>query len=257
MKEANVQMKHFFGFLIVLCAVSATAQVVPSGPFHYSFANTPLWDTTGSYANDIIANGNTDAVIMDLTQSATGKITGTRTDAIVGSGDVTTTITGKVTVKGGVAGAMVKMKGTVTADGYTGPATGKGTATIDPSTLTIHLAGSEKLCVNTPIGKKCETFSADSTYDLPSGINGDWTLDTDITATADKLSGTGTLTLFTGRTLTYQITGSYSTTTEDAKLKLVGEGSAAGSSLSLTTHGTNMDLIALKGKVLGQKPTLP
>jgi hypothetical protein len=82
-------------------------------------------------------------------------------------------------------------------------------------------------------------------------------LDTDITATADKLSGTGTLTLFNSRDFTYQITGSYSTTTEDAKLKLVGETDAVGTSISLTTHGTAMDLTALKGKVLGQKPTLP
>jgi hypothetical protein len=241
----------------VLWGVSATAQEVPSGTFTYVFTNLPLWDTTGSYTNHISASGKSDTVIMDLTQSATGKITGTRTDSISGGSHVTMTITGKVTVKGGVTGAKVKMKGTVTADGYTGPATGKGTTTLDSSALTIEIVGSEKLCVNTPIGKKCETFTADTTSALPAGLTGDWTLDTNIAADGDKLSGTGTLTLSTGRVLTYQITGSYSTTAEDAKLKLVGETDAIGTSLSLTTHGTAMDLTALKGKVLGQKPTLP
>jgi hypothetical protein len=250
-------LKHVFVFLIVLWAVSATAQVVPSGPFSYSFTNTPLWDVSGNYTNHITANGHADTVIMHLTQSATGKITGTRTDSISGYADITTTITGKVTSKGGVAGGKVKMTGTVTADGYTGPAKGKATATVDPSGLTVTMAGSEKLCVNTPIGRRCETVSAVSTSALPAGVNGDWTLDTDITATADALSGTGTLTLAGGRDFTYQITGSYNTTSELAKLKLVGETDAVGTSLSLTTHGTGMDLTALKGKVLGQKPVFP
>jgi len=37
---------------------------------------------------------------------------------------------------------------------------------------------------------------------------------------------------------------------------LAGQGEAAKTSLSLTTTGANMDLTALKGKVLGQKPTV-
>lgn len=249
-------MKRYFILLILLGAVPAIAQV-PSGTFSYVFTNLPLWDVTGSYTDDVSANGQTDTVIMDLTQSATGKLTGTRTDSIASGAYVSTTVAGKVTVKHGVAGATVKMKGTVTDLGYSGRATGKGTATLDPSALTLEVAGHEKLCVKTPIGKKCENFSADTTYALPAGVTGDWTLDTDITATADKLSGTGTLTLSNGRDFIYRITGRYNTTSEAAKLKLKGQGDALGSSLSVTTQGTNMDLTALKGKVLGQKPVFP
>jgi len=88
-------------------------------------------------------------------------------------------------------------------------------------------------------------------------MNGDWTLDTSIAAGGDKLTGTGILTLSNGRMLSYQITGSYKTTSEIAKLKLVGVGEAARTSFSLATQGTNMVLTALKGKVLGQKPAFP
>jgi hypothetical protein len=92
---------------------------------------------------------------------------------------------------------------------------------------------------------------------MPDDVTGDWTLDTDITAAGNKLTGTGTLTLSNGRELSYQITGSYNTRSQIAKLKLVGAGDAIGTSLSLTTQGTGMELTTLKGKVLGQTPKFP
>ena len=125
--------------------------------------------------------------------------------------------------------------------------------TIDPDTLTVLVDGSIKECV---FGK-CETTPESFTYTLPEGMTGDWTLETDIAATANKLAGTGTLTLSNDRAFTYTITGSYNTKSQAAKLKLVGQGDAVGTSVSLTTHGTNMVLTTLKGKLLGQKPTYP
>ena len=65
------------------------------------------------------------------------------------------------------------------------------------------------------------------------------------------------MTLDDDRTFTYQIIGTYTAKSGVSKLKLVGESDAIGSSLSITTQGTNMDLTALKGKVLGQTPTIP
>jgi hypothetical protein len=88
-------------------------------------------------------------------------------------------------------------------------------------------------------------------------MNGDWELGISVGANRNKLTGTGTLTLSNGRVLTYQIVGSYNTKSQLSKLKLVGEGEAAGSSLSLTTHGAGMDLTALTGKVLGQPLKYP
>jgi hypothetical protein len=65
------------------------------------------------------------------------------------------------------------------------------------------------------------------------------------------------LTLSNGRALTYQIIGTYNTRGDVAKLKLLGQGDATGSSLSPTTQGTAMTLTALTGKVLGQTPAVP
>jgi hypothetical protein len=88
-------------------------------------------------------------------------------------------------------------------------------------------------------------------------MTGDWTLDTDIAATRNRLTGTGTITLSNGRELSYQITGSYNAKSQSTKLRLVGNGDALGTSLSLTTQGPGANLISLKGSVLGQKLTFP
>ncbi|HUJ10946.1 MAG TPA: hypothetical protein VL171_13060 [Verrucomicrobiae bacterium] len=245
------------GLLIVFSATPGVAQV-PSGTFSYIFTNLPLWDISGSYTNDSSVNDATDHVIMNLTQSATGKITGTRTDSINGVGSANfTRLKGRVAVKHRVVGARVKMRGMFQAYAYRGLAVGTGNGTIDPSGLSIDISGHEKLCVNTPRGTGCESFSADSTYALPATMNGDWTLDTDISANADKLSGTGTLTLSNGRVLNYKIKGTYNAGSDLAKLKLVGQGDAIGTSLSLTAQGADMAVTVLKGKVLGQKPMFP
>ena len=253
-------MKRLLGLLIVLGAASATAQV-PSGPFSYVFTNKPLWDVSGSYTNDSSSNGVSDHAIMVITHTAKGQITGSRTDEItegLNSADAIGTLTGKVSVRAGVPTATLNERGTLTGlhsgVSYTGTVVGKATATVDPLALTINSVASERLCAH---GGRCVTDSGDETYDLPAGMTGDWTLDTAITNAATRLSGTGTLTLSNGRVLTYKITGSYIARTAVAKLKLIGQSDAVGTSLSLTTHGLAMDLTRLTGKVLGQKPTLP
>jgi hypothetical protein len=250
-------MKRLLVFLLVVCAVPAIAQV-PSGAFSYVFTNTPLWDTTGSYTDTNVANT---VVTMAQQLSAKGVITGTLTETYYVSSannfDAIGPIAGKASVKSGVAGGSWTESGTMTGVNggvaYTGTYTGKGTATIDPTALTMLVTGPIKECIN----RRCETTAGSETYTLPAGMTGDWALDTDITAAAKKLSGTGTLTLSNDRAFTYQITGSYNTRSGVAKLKLVGQGDAVGTSLSLTTHGTNMVLTTLKGKLLGQKPTYP
>lgn len=250
-------LKHVFVLLFAFCAVSATAQVLPSGPFSYVFTNTPLWDVTGTYTLSGTSNGVTDHATFVITNSATGAITGTQIETL-NDGSITlhvdNTVTGKIGVRGGIAGAQLKSSGPVTGT-LTGTAKGKSTASVVESNLTVEVAVSETLKLNQVKGSK--KFSAVVSTSLPSDMTGDWTLDTDITAGAKKLTGTGTLTLSNGRVLLYTITGSYNTKTEVAKLKLTGEGDALKTSLSLTTLGTNMDLTAVKGKVLGQKPTLP
>jgi hypothetical protein len=252
-------LKYSFILLIASCAVSAMAQV-PSGTFSYAFTNTPLWDTTGVYSNTVVSDGITDDTTVDIIHAANGQITGIRIDTFtegenVAHGDGT--ISGKTSVKAGVTLSALKLTGTATGtfDGhdFTGTIKGKSVDAIDTNALTIVVVGTETI---SPKGGKSLSNSGSGTFALPSDMTGDWTLENDITASGDKLSGTGMVTLSNGRVFTNLITGTYKTTTGVAKLKLVGEGDAAGSGLAMVTTGTNMDLTALKGKILGQKPTI-
>ncbi len=84
------------------------------------------------------------------------------------------------------------------------------------------VTGTVKTCAD----NRCQTTAESDTYTIPAGMTGDWTLDTDITAVVNKLSGTGALTLSNGRVLTYQITGSYKATSE-VQTKLDGQAHAA------------------------------
>ena len=248
-------MKHLFVLLFAFCAISATAQVVPSGLFSYAFTNLPLWDVTGTYSLNGSSNGVTDNATLVITNAAAGLITGTIAETL-NDGSITlnihSAVTGKISVKAGAAAASIKSSGTFSGT-LSGTAKGKSTETIVSSNLTILAKFSEALIVH---GLGSRKFSATATAALPGGMDGDWTLDTDITTNGTKLAGTGTITLSNSRVLTYLISGTYNTQTEVAKLKLVGQGNAAKTSLSLSTQGTNMDLTAIKGKVLGQKPTL-
>jgi hypothetical protein len=261
MKKASVHMKHMKYVLVLLfafCAVSAKAQLT-SGTYGYVFTNTPLWDVTGTYNLNGSSNGVTDTATFIVTNTATGVITGTQTETL-NDGTITlnidNTVKGKISVKAGETAASLKSSGSVTGT-LSGTAKGKSTATVVESNLTVKVAFSEALKLHAGDVKASKKFAATVSTSLPGAMTGDWTLTNDITVAANKLTGTGTLTLSNGRALTYKITGSYNTSTEVAKLKLVGQGPALKTSLSLTTEGTNMDLTVLKGKVLGQKPTVP
>jgi hypothetical protein len=257
-RKACVQMKHMkhlFVLLFAFCAVSATAQVVPSGHFSYSFTNPPLWDVTGTYSLNGTSNGVTDNATFVITNAASGQITGTQTETLSDGSitlNVSSAVSGKLSVKAGAVAASLKSTGTFSGT-FSGTAKGKSTETIVSSNLTIAANVSEALIIP---GHGSRKFSATATASLPGGMDGDWSLDTDITTNGTKLAGTGTLTLSNDRTLTYLISGTYNTQTEVAKLKLTGQGAALKTSFSLSTQGTNMVLTAIKGKVLGQKPTL-
>jgi hypothetical protein len=251
-------MKRFLVLLFVSCAVPAIAQV-PSGTFNYAFTNTPLWDVSGIYTNNSETNGVMSTVIVQIQESATGLITGNRSEHDVEGenfADIEESLSGKISIKAAAPTASLKSSGDVSGVendvSFTGHTTGKSTKTIDADALTITTSGTEKVCAT---GGKCVTEAGTDTSPLLPGMNGTWVLDTDVTAIGDKLTGSGTLTLSNARVLSCQITGSYSTKSQIAKLKLVGQGNAAGTSLSVTTFGVAMELTVLKGKVLGQKPT--
>ncbi len=225
----------------------------------YAFTNTPLWDVSGIYTNST-ADSN-DVVIGDFQQQANGKITGLRTVTDVDGADhveESGPLTGATFVRAGVVGANVKYTGVIT--GVLGGVDIAGTysikeiATIVPSSLTVFFSDSDRQCV---VGRKCVTQTGAVSLPLPAGMDGDWELDISVTANGNKRTGTGTLTLSNGRVLTYQIIGSYNTRSQLSKLKLIGEGDAHGTSLSLTADGTGTNLVTLKGKILGQPLKYP
>jgi hypothetical protein len=267
MRIRQLAVPAIVGLLIAFGAGPALAQEAPTGTFHYAaanFTNSPLWDVTGTYHLSGSSNGITDTATFVITNGVTGKITGSETET-VNDGSITlnvdSTVTGKIGVRAGITGASLKSSGLVTGT-LTGTAKGKSTAAVVESNLTVEVAVSSTLKLHAGHVKASRKFSAIVSTSLPSGMTGDWTLDTDITASGDKLSGTGMVTLSNGRVLTNSITGTYNTKSDTAKLKLTGEGAAKGTSLSMTTTNAGagaaaMTLTGLKGKILGQKPMFP
>jgi len=236
-----------------------TVTVQPeSGSKHYVFTSPPLWDVSGSYTNVDTTSG-TDTVIETIQQQASGLITGTRTetyvngsDSVEGSGP----IAGKTVPSPGMVRASLKenesLSGVRGGIAYSATASIRETAAFIPPTL--YVSGSARLC---PVGGKCSAGTESFTVPLSADVSGGWTLTINPILSANTISGSGTVTLSNGRQLEYQITGTYSPKTQLSKLKLVGLGDAVGTSFSLTTEGTDMTLLNLKGKVLGQKPTYP
>jgi hypothetical protein len=250
-------MRTFFVIVLAAWTTAGIAQV-PTGQFSYAFTNTALWDIGGIYTNNTVTN---DVVIVTFEQEASGVLTGARTETYVSGSDHaegTGSIAGRVKTKSGVLEVTDSSKGEISGvsggQSYVGNFTSKGTATLAPSTLTIFTSGTIRVCV---VGGKCATDTQGYSLPLPNGMTGDWTLDLNVVSTGNKLGGTGTLTLSNGRVFSYQIIGNYNSKSQSSKLKLAGVGDATGTSLSLTTQGTAMDLTALKGKVLGQMPVFP
>ncbi|MGD0059583.1 MAG: protease pro-enzyme activation domain-containing protein [Verrucomicrobiia bacterium] len=235
-----------------------TVTVLPPGQFTYTFNNTPLWDLSGIYTN-IDTSSGTDTVIVTLQQQASGLITGDRNETDVndtGFAEGSGPATGKVFVRAGTVGASLKYSGEFTGESggvaIAGNYAIKETDAIVPSSLTLFCSDSFRTC---RVGSKCETQTSSDTIPLPAGMNGDWALGLNIATNGTKLAGTGTLTLSNGRVLTYQVTGSFNNRNQTSKLKFIGESDALGTSLSLSTIGTN--LVTLKGKVLGQSLKYP
>jgi PKD repeat protein len=235
-------------------ATTGIAQV-PTGQFNYAFTNTLLWDVSGIYTNNTDPN---DVVIATIEHGPTGLLSGSRTETYTtGTGHATGTasISGKVTTKSGVPEGTFTSKGEISGvingENFLATFTAKDIVSIRPATLTAFDSNAVRKCV---VGGNCVTDAQGVDLPLPEGMTGLWTLDTEISTAGDKLSGTGTLTLSNGRLFTYQITGDHNSESQLSKLKLVGLDKALGTSLSLTTSGSGMELTGLKGNVLGQKP---
>ena len=240
-----------------LMANFAPTNTPPPVTITYVFTNTPLWDVSGIYTNNTVTN---DVVIADIQQQANGKIIGVRTETYVvgdAAGENSNSISGQTFVKSGTVGARLSSRGNISGVengvSYIAPFKSRETAVIVPSTLMVIDTGSIRVCI---VGERCTTTTEGFELPLPHGMNGDWSLSLNTTTQGSKVTGSATITLYNGRALSYAGSGTYNTHSRVAKLHLVGTGDAVGSSLTVTTQGAGMDLVALTGRVLGQTLTV-
>jgi len=277
MRIKHLAVPVFAGLLIALGTGPAIAQdlektvaaAIPTGTFVYAattFASSPLWDVTGTYTFDYVEGTDSDdSTVVITNSSATGVLTGTRTDTIIATVQGTplnltasSKVTGQLTVThSGATIGVFSSSGTVSGSGVVGTIKGQGVAAIIASNLTVAVVGSQT--VSGHIGHHSGTVkvSGTATNSLPAGMTGEWSL-TVISTNVDKVEGTGIITLSNRRALTNALSGSYDSAKGTASLKLTGEGDAKGASLLLTTtNGAALDLDTLSGKVLGQTPKYP
>ena len=248
-------MQRITLLLAALFPFIASAQL--SGEYIYGFTNPAVWDFTGTYITTELGIVRTST----LNHAPSGAVTGSGNLHYEEAGvffDANQTSNGKVTAnaKFGVR-LSVKGSGEFTLDFGDGPLMGpfKGSlnATLDPGARTLNGPISGKLCIP---GAGCETIGTNTTLTLPANMNGSWTLTLNVQTTGSSVTGTATVTLSNNRELSYDVTGSYSSSTGLSKLKLKGTGGAVRSSLSVTVNGAG-NVQTLKGKLFGQPVAFP
>jgi len=245
-------MKRFL--LLFLVSAGSALAVAPSGNFNYPFTNLPLWDLSGQYTNATTAN---DLIVTELQQAANGRISGIRSELYTNGADQgvgAAYILGTFVASPTTVGSRFHWNGT-----YSGTSRGiafvstiraRESFTIVPATFTVTDRYCERQCV---VGGHCMTTTNTITFPLPAGMDGNWTLNVKTIGVANTLTGTATLTLSTGRTLTYQLRGRYASRSQNGVLVLTGRNNAVGSFLVLRTQGANLSLVKLYGRVLGQR----
>jgi hypothetical protein len=262
---------------LILSSLSlVSAQTPPSGSLSFSFDPAeypPVFDLTGTYDfNQTLWGANSFAIpvefaLNDVTMDRTGHLKFTDAAATVvtiGSeaAAATTKMSGTVSRSGNVTKAVlsVKMSGNDTVFGKNNTRFSIS-LTYNLEVTTSGLTGTVKGSASFSglgSGKINDTIS----LDLPANCTGAWTDNMNLLA-LKKLGGSGTIVLSNGRSLPVNISGSYSYNVKKspfgtAKLTQTGYGTdSSGSSLSLTlvnnTNAANgFDVIALKGKILGQ-----
>jgi len=276
----------------LMCAVVASHGAAPTpGLYPYSFAGAQsvwdlsgglpqtqglrgpnarklTWHTAGSLLQGVLSNMSAD---INITQGANGAIKGSGSaDYSSNAGDVTMSFTVSGTVannKAGVATVALKegFQGTVTdANGKRYKLTGTMNygLTIDQNTLTMYGPETGNVCA----GGQCETFQQLNggqpqvvSMNIPDyTMNGSWDLDLTVQSVkGTKVVVAATVTLSNGRTLTMTGVGAYTPKTDLTKVTLAGSTlDSKGTQLTLTVQGSDLAIVSMTGKLLGQTPTI-
>jgi len=238
----------------------------PSGEFSFDFnaTNTPLIDVSGNFdtTQSIIGAGGTTTPLvysLNLTNDPSGRIHGTGAviiqigdDFVVGTYVATGSASG-----GGVRPTRVSLIVRLTGEG---PIAGTETSftiairysltlNVDDGELQGTARGFARFS-HLGSGLIREDFAA---VPLPGGIDGSWSVTLRVVPLL-KLAGTGTISLPNGRNLQGMISGSYSSGSGIARIRLTGVGGDRGFSVTFTTSSSDAgpQLETVRGRVLGQ-----
>ncbi len=248
--------------LMGLCAFMAlvsTGFAGPSGDYSFDFGlpGKPVWDITGNYVlSPSVGGSSTVDIPLTITQDSQGMLTGSLNGPVEVDGIAATsgtcTVKGKVTNSGGVAriNATVKLSGAGVIQGlqrtYSLSASYK--LEIDASgTVTGSASGSAK-AAGIGSGPVTDDFSAT----LPV-TDGGWKLQMHLDPTGNKLGGTSSVLLASGRTLNLGVKGTYSSKNGNSVISLSGlDASSKGTTLKVMGTGNLLTGLTVKGKILGQ-----
>lgn len=254
----------FLAFLFSsLCLGSAQA---PSGLVSFSFDSlaSRVYDLSGSVAIEqaMIGAGGQETPIafsVDVTHDAKGRLSGTGM-TILNVGNDFVAAAYKVNGKTSGGGNSVNRAS------FTVKLSGEDTIAGVPNTrfsISIHYnleADAEELAFIGSArgdahfsGLSSGSIKSDVSVGLAPGMDGSWSVQMNIVA-LKKLAGSSTITLSNQRGLQTHLSGSYSSSTAIAKVKLSGIDEGKGTSVNLnfisSQEGTEIE--KLSGKILGQ-----
>ncbi len=215
-----------------------------------------IWDLTGSYTDE-----SSGLDVAFISQDAKGKISGSGYGYEYFDDDVyidfSYDIKGSIKQKNGVATVKLSLKIYGTLDDprqgvYDVEFTGKEkvTAVIDPYSQALVGTVQAKLSYK---GFGSGTTTDTYTKNLPSGMDGTWSLKIDVDDDGKKLLGNSSLWLSNGTMLPFSAQGKYNAKSDETKFTLKGTGSASGCKLSPVINESTGDVTSITGKVLGQK----
>lgn len=252
-------------FLAIFSQSSVLAQnSIANGTYSTDF--TGLWDLTGTYSAPIVVGSNTATLNFTLNQDVTGKLTGTGTFHNTGEGlvDGGLSISGMVKTVSSLSSVALTLlfsgsgfisTGTSGTDPVTGTGMMKLTCEVDGSNSELVItSGLVNSKIQDLVTHKNKGFSAKvndgNTISLPGDVDGDCTLTLNLTPSGVKYSGSGTLLTSPGMVENFSASGIYSTSKNNSKITLKGPGGNV--NMFITTSGTTMTVLSVKGKQLGQ-----
>ena len=109
----------------------------------------------------------------------------------------------------------------------------------------------------TKVVKTTSTSLQPITLAIPETTDGNWMLSLEIVPVGTRLTGTASIMFSNGETNGFQLLGSYSPKTGQAKLLLTGVGADAGANLRLTVVAPEMQIQSMRGVVGGQRIRFP